>query len=120
MILDAKAALAGDLDLALLDFGVVELLDVAALDAHDVIVVSPCALQLENGFPAFEMVPDQETRLLELRQYAVDRCEPGVGAFLEQGFVNVFGRQMAHLTFLEDLENAQTRQGRFETDGLQV
>ena len=85
MVLDLEAALFGDFDLALFDLGVVELLDVAALHAHDMVVV-PALLQLENRFAGFEMVADEQPRLLELREHAINRREPGVGAFLEQQF----------------------------------
>jgi hypothetical protein len=41
VVVDREAALLGDLVLALLDLGVVELLDAPALKAHEVVVVPP-------------------------------------------------------------------------------
>jgi outer membrane protein assembly factor BamE len=119
VVVDAETALQRDLDLSLLDFGVVELLHVPAFDAHDVVVVA-CALELEDRFPAFEVVAHEQARLLELRQNPVYRREAGVGAFLQQRLVNVFGREVANVAFLEYLEDAQPRQGRFQADGFQV
>jgi hypothetical protein len=62
----------------------------------------------------------EQSGLLELRENTIDRGEARVGAFLEQGLVNVLGREMAHGAFFEYFENAQPRQRRFEADGLQV
>jgi hypothetical protein len=120
MVLDAKAARARDFDLPLFDVGIVELLDMPALHANDVVVMASGALQLEDSLAAFEVVAYQESRLLELREHAVDRREAGIGAFLQERLVYVLCRKMADLALLENLEDAQARQGRFETDGFQV
>ena len=119
VVVDPEAALFGNFGLALFDIGVVELLDAPALQAYQVVVV-PALVELVDRLAAFEMMPHQQPRLLELRQHAVHRRQAGVGAFLEQYFVDVFGRQMAHLAFLEQLEDAQPRQRRFEADGLEI
>ncbi len=105
MILDGEAAGFCDLDLTLLDLRVVELFDVPAFDAHDVVVV-PGLLQLENGFAALEMMADEKPRLLELREDAIHGREPGVGAVLEQRFVHVLRRKVADRAFLEDFQDA--------------
>ena len=119
VVLDPEATLLRDLDLALLDLGVVELLDVAALDAHDVIVM-PALLELENGLAGLEVVADEQSRLLELREHAVNRREPGIGAFLDQHLVDVLGGQVPDVALLEDLEDAQPRHRGFEADGFEV
>jgi hypothetical protein len=119
MILDPETARFGDLDLALFDFGVVELLDVTALHAHDVIVM-PALFQLEYGFAGFEVVPDQQARLLELREHAIDRGEPRVRTLLQEQLVHVFRRKMAHVAFLENLEDAQPRQRGFEAYRFEI
>ncbi len=38
----------------------------------------PALVELEDGLAGFEMVPGEQTRLLELRQHAVDRREADV------------------------------------------
>ena len=58
MVLDPETSICGNFDLALLDLGVIELFDMSALDAHDVIVVA-AFLELEYCFAAFEMMADQ-------------------------------------------------------------
>ena len=91
----------------------------AAFDAHDVIVVA-ALLQLENGFPAFEVMADQQSRLLELRQHAIDGRKARVRAFLDEHLVNVLGREVTHGAFFENLEDAQARRRRFEADGFEI
>ena len=65
--------------LALLDLRVVELLDAAALQADEVVVVA-ALVQLEHGLAGLEVVADEQPGLLELRQHAVDRGEADVEA----------------------------------------
>jgi hypothetical protein len=119
VILQSKAALACDLDLPFLDLRVVELFDVSALDAYDVVVV-PALFQLEHRFAAFEVVPDEKARLLELGEHAVDGRKTRVGAFLHEHLVNVFGRQVTHTAFLEKLEYSQPRHRGFEAYRFKV
>src|SRR5687767_10540910 len=101
MVLDAEAAGVSDFDLALFDIRVVELFDVAALDADDVVVMT-ALLELEDRFSGLEMMTDQQPCLLELREHTVYGRKSGVGAFLEQRLVNVFGREVPDFAFLED------------------
>ena len=54
---DLEAALAGDLRLPLLDLGIVELLDAAALQADQVIVVT-ALVQFEHRLAGFEMMAE--------------------------------------------------------------
>jgi len=112
MILDREPPRFGDLDLPLLDLGVVELFDVTAFDADDVVVV-PALLHLE-------VVAYEKTRLLELREHAIHRGKAGVGALLEQRLIHVLGGEVTHRAFLEDFEDAQAGSRRFEADGFEV
>src|SRR6476661_10325426 len=119
MVLDAEPARLRNLGLPPLDRGIVELLDVSAFDADDMVVMS-ALLELENGFPALEVVSQQQASLLELGEHAVNGGKPGVGSVLQQRLVDVFGREMANVALLEDFEDTQSRQCCFETDGLQI
>ena len=114
-----ETTLFGNPGLALFDIGVVELLDAPALQAYQMVVMA-ALIEFVNRFAAFEMVAYQQARLLELNQHAVHCCQAAVGAFLEQYFVDVFGGQVAHLAFLEQLEDAQPRQRGFQADGLEI
>lgn len=119
MILQMETALARNFDLAPLDLGIVELFDVPAFDADDVIVVS-ALFQFEDRLAAFEVVPDEESGLFELSENAIHRRESGVGAFFDEHLVNVFRRQMPDGAFLEYLENAQPRHRGFEANRFKV
>lgn len=119
MFLQREAALGCDALLATLDLGVVEFFHAAAIDA-DQVVVMLAFIELENGFAGFEVVARQQSRLLELGQHAIDGCKADIHLFVEQDAVNIFGAEVALLAGLEDLEDLQTRYGRFETDIFEV
>jgi hypothetical protein len=119
MVLDFESAHLGDLDLAFLNVGIVELFDVAALHTNDMIVVA-ALLQLENGFAGLEVMAYEEPRLLELRKNTVDRREARIGALLEERLVDVLRGEMAHGAFLEDFEYPQPWHGCLEADGFEV
>ncbi|MDB5926500.1 MAG: hypothetical protein JWN13_5436 [Betaproteobacteria bacterium] len=74
VILYPESSILRDFDLALLDIGVVELFNMAALYTYDVVVV-PALFELENGFTDLEMVADEQPGLFELRQHAINRCK---------------------------------------------
>ena len=119
MLADLEAALARDALLPPFDFGVVELFDSAALHAHKMIVVLPF-VQLEHRFAGFEVVADEQSRLLELRQHAIDGGEPDVETFRQQLLVDVLGGQMPHLGRLEHVDDFDPRQRRLETGALEI
>lgn len=117
MVLNLEAVFGGNLFLAKLDRSVVELLDMTALHAHDVIVM-PALLQLENRLPAFEMVANEQSRLFELGEHAINRCQARISAILQELLVNILGGEVTHVAFLENLKDAKTRKRRFQTDGF--
>ncbi len=119
MFVDREPALARDRDLPLLDLGVEEFLDVAALQADEVIVVATL-VQFEDRLPALEVMPRQQAGLLELREHAVDGREPDVHAFGQEDLVDVFGGQMALVAVLEQIEDLQPRQRGLQADGLEI
>src|SRR6185503_11825110 len=113
VLFDVVAVLVGDLALDLLDSLVVELRDAARLEADHVIVVS-AVRELEDSLAALEVMSGDEARALELRQYAIDSCEPEDLAVLEQRAIDRLRRQMPLAAVLQDLEHLQTRGGDFE------
>ncbi len=114
-----KAARRRDFRLAFFDLGVVKLLDVAALYAHQMIVVT-ALIELEHRFVGFKVVAYQEASLLELQQYAVDSCQPRVSAVFLQQLVDVFGGEVAHGALLEKFEDAQAWQGGLQAAGFEI
>src|SRR6185437_14285270 len=119
MLADLEAALMGDARLALLDLGVVELLDAATLQAHEVVVMLPL-VQLVDGLARFEMMAHEQSRLLELRQHAVDRRETDIDAVGEEELVDILRRQVADLRPLEQIDDPQARKRGFEPRALEV
>jgi hypothetical protein len=119
VVADREAAFLRDPPLALLDLGVVELLDPAALHAHEVIVVAR-VVELEHRLARLEVMALQEPGLLELREHAIHRRQTDVEPVGHQQPIDVLGRQMPHRALLEELEDAQPRGGRLEADRLQV
>lgn len=105
MFVDSEAACCGYLRLALLDFGIVKLFDMAALHAHQVVVMF-AFVQFENRFVGFEMMTNKQARLLELGEHAVHRRQARVGAFLLQQLVDILSRQMTDVGTLEQFQDA--------------
>jgi hypothetical protein len=84
------------------------------------VVVVASFIQFEYRLARLEMVPNQQTCLLELGQHAVHGREPDVEAVSQQLLVDVFRGQVADLAVLEDIDDLQTWQGRFEAGVLEV
>src|SRR5205085_6080228 len=98
---------------------VVELLDAAALQAHEVIVV-PALVQLEHRLAGLEMLAREEPGLLELGEDAIHRGEADVDAFGDERLVDVFCGEMADFARLEELEDLAARKCRLEATLLQA
>ena len=119
VVLYSESPRFGDFGLAPLDLRIIELLDVPTFHADDVVMVA-ALLQLENGFTAFEVVPDEQSRLFELREHAIDGRKARVRTFLDEHLVNVLGREVTHRAFFENFEDAQARRRRFQADGFEI
>src|SRR6185436_14729816 len=115
---DRETALLCNLVLALLDLGIVELLDAAALEAHEMVVV-PALVELVDRLAAFEVVAREKPGLLELREHAVHRREPDVGMLFEEPSIHVLGREMPLLAVLEEVEHLEARRRHLETGALE-
>src|SRR5258705_14011486 len=119
MPVQLEAALARDLVLALLDLGIVELLDPAALQAYQVVVMA-ALVELVHRLAGLEVLAREQPRVLELGQHAVDRGEADIDAFGEERPVDVLGGKVAHLACLEKLQDLAPRQRRLEAAVLQA
>ena len=91
MLSNRKPAFRGDPDLALLDFGVIELFDASALHAHEMIVMA-ALIQLEHRFSGLEMVALEDAGLFELGEDALDRGQPDVQSLVYENPIDVLGR----------------------------
>lgn len=119
MIVQRKVAVLGDLVLALLDFGIVELLNLAALKTDEVVVVA-ALVEFENRAAALEMMSLQESSLFKLREYAIYGCQSDICIVVEQQFVHVFGTHVALFGALKKLEHLQPWQGCLEANALKL
>ena len=114
MVGDGEALGLGHRVLALFDFGVIKLFDLAAVQTYQMVVVLSL-IEFINGLAALKMAADQNAGLLELGQDAVHRSQSHVGALFQQQAVDVLGRHMAVLAALKHLQDLQARQGGLES-----
>ena len=114
MIVDLEAHAARNGRLPLFNPCVHELFDASAGQANDVIVMA-ALIDLEHGHSVLEMMPRDKTRRLELREHAIDRCQPDVLVGLEQIAVNVLGRKVPARAALQDLKDLQAGQCDLQT-----
>ena len=113
MLLELEPPRFGNIVLAAFNLGIHELLDAAAVEADQVVVVL-ARVKLINRLSRLEVTAQQQTGLLELHEHAVDGCETDVGPFLEQNPVDIFRAQVALLSILEGLQYFQARPRGFE------
>ncbi len=119
MLANREATFLGHAHLALFDFGVVELFDASALDAHEVVVVR-ALVQLEHRLAGLEMMALEDAGLLELGEDPVHGGETHVQSLGHEDPVDVFRREVAHLAALEKLENSKPRPRGLQAYGFQV
>lgn len=115
MIDELEAVLLGDFLLASLDGFIEEFDDLAALQAHHMIVVLFLG-KLEDRMTPVEIVTNHQSGGLELGQHAIDGGQAHVFTRFQQGLVDILGTHVVLLgrTF-ENLQDLDTRQGHFKT-----
>lgn len=116
---ELEAEFPGLLALAPLDDLIAEFRDIAAPQANHVIVVF-AAFQLEDGMTALEMVADDESRRLELRQDAVDGGQTDFFATFHEPAINLFGGEVAIRAAFQHLEDLQAGQGDLQSGASQI
>jgi len=119
VLVDRESALLRDLDLPLLDLGIEEFLDAPAGQAHEMVVVL-LVVELEDRLARLEVVADQESRLLELREHAIDGRETDVEPVGEELLVDVLGRHVADGRLLEDVDDLEARKRGLEAGAAEV
>lgn len=98
--------LVGDLPLQTLNLFAHELDDLAGLKAdHMVMVIAP--FQFENGMATFEVVPDDESRRLKLREHPINSRQADLFMSVQQLAVDVLGREVLVGMRLKDFENLE-------------
>ena len=105
--------------LALFDAAIHELFHLAAVNTHDVIVMS-ALVQLENRHAALEMMAGHQAGRFELGQHAIHRCKSDVFVGYQKLLVDILGAHVARGAVGENVENFETRQRNFQTRITQV
>jgi len=113
MVRNRKALGAGHGVLPLLDFGVVKLFHLAAIQAYQVVMVL-AFVQLKNRLAAFKVAATEQTGLFKLGQHPVHRGQAHVRALKQQDPVNIFRCHMALGTALKNFQDFQPRYGGLE------
>ena len=93
--MDGEAAFLGDFLLSAFDFLVVELFDVSALDADQVIVVR-AVLFFVDGLAGFKMAAFEQAGLFKLGERAINGGQADIDVFAQQHLVDIVCRQVAN------------------------
>lgn len=114
VFLDPEAVFSGNGALPLLDHGIDELDDFAALDADQMVMVTT-AIQFENGLAPFKMAPTNQSGAFKLGQDTIDRRQPDVFIVTEQFAVNTLGAQMALAAVFQNAQDLDPRHRDLES-----
>jgi hypothetical protein len=105
--------------LATLNFFVVKLFHMAALQAKQVIVMTT-PIKFVNRFVIVKVMSNQNAGMLELGQHAVHRGEADIDAIGHQQTIHIVGGQMALIGLFEQGEDFQAWAGDFQAQGLEL
>ncbi len=119
VVADPEAGLLGHPALPVLDSGVHELHDLAALGANDVVMVSTL-VELEYRLAALEMMPNHELSRLELSQHPIHSRQPHILTRFQQGLVDVLRAHVSLLARFENLQDPDARQGCLQARLLEI
>lgn len=119
MVLDLVLHSACNRALTLFDPSVHELFDLAAIQAHDVIVML-ALVQLENSGGAFEVMSTDQSRGFELGQDSIHGRKPDVLVRLQEMLVDIFSTHVPWRRSPENFENFQPWQRDFEAGFAQI
>lgn len=108
-----EAPVLGYLELAFLDFRIVEFLDAAALQADQVVVVL-AIVELEHGLARFEMMAFKQASVFELGEHPIDGGQANIDMLGKQLAINIFGSEMARIRLAEQVEDGHARHGCLE------
>jgi outer membrane protein assembly factor BamE len=115
----AKTQALGNAVLAFFDFRIDKFFHVAAVQAHDVVVV--CAfVQFKHGLASLEVVALEQAGLLKLGEHAVDRGQTNVDLFGQQDLEHILGAHVALVGLLKDFQDFQARRGGLQAAAFQV
>lgn len=114
MLGERKLVAGSNLALMLLDHFIVELFDMSAMDADNMVMVF-ALIQLEHRLTTLEVMPFDQPRRLELGQHAVDCRQTDFLTRRNQTAIDILGSQMLVLLILQHIKDFHPWQRDFET-----
>ncbi len=114
-----ETVLGCDFFLAGFDGGVEEFLDVPALHANDMIVMF-AVIEFEHRFVAFKVMPDQDTRQLELGQHAINRRQADIFTAGQKLLVHFFRAQVPIIAIFKKIQNLEAWQRDFKAGFMEI
>lgn len=90
MICKYKAFLFGNLSLTLFDLRVKKLLDPAAIQA-DQVVVMRALIEFKHGLAGLKVASGQNAGLLKLGKHPINGCQPDIHLLGQKGFIDILG-----------------------------
>ncbi len=108
MILDPKVMFRRNGGLPILDEHIDELNDLAAFDAHQVIVMIT-AIEFEDRLASFEMAAAHQPRALELGQDAIDGRQSDILVMTQEFLIDILGTQMPLSTIFKNPQDLHPR-----------
>lgn len=118
MIFQSESTSGRDLLLPLFDRGIVKFFHMTA--GHtDQMVVMAAFTQFKNRFARFEVITCEQSGLLKLGQYSVDRSQANILPFFNEHPIDVLRTEVPAFTALKNLQNRPPRPRYLEAETFQ-
>lgn len=114
MVCELEAPFPSNIFLPPFDLLIMELLNQAAFNANQMIVMI-IARELEHRVPTFEMMAYHQSSRLKLGQNPINSGQPDFFIILKQMFIDILGAQVVDRRTFEDLKDLNARQCYFQT-----
>ena len=115
---DGKALGSGHSALTFLDFRIVKLLNLAAVQTYQMVVVQSL-VELIDRLSALKMTSAQDVGLLKLCQNPIHRGQSNIGAVVQQNAKYIFRRHVSQSAGLKYFKYFQSWQGGLEAGAFE-
>src|SRR5690606_39958573 len=85
----------------------------------DQVIVMIAVVKFEHSLAAVKLTANQDAGLFKLRENAIHGRQTDVHVFVDQGSIHIFSAKMALVGLAKNIENIETREGRFQAHILQ-
>lgn len=117
--MDGEAVLGSDLLLPRLDCRIVKLFQMAALQAHDMIVML-ALVQFKYGFTAFKIVAQQNAGHFKLGKHAIYGGQTDILSRGQQHFEYILRAEVPAFSTFKQIENLKTGQCNFQAGFVEI